>query len=170
MEVIKAIFLAGVPVGLFGFGLVLWSIKNQYIGTQDKLDVLKEKKKLSDDKASDFKLNPVHQKWLFFGGGYYGTMAFITYIYIEFLEIIEFFTSYTSFDNMLDKISFGALIQLLIESFLNIIPAFVWFTYWPKVFDMSNGWYWLVASYAGFEIGSYLAKYFAPRLLKEETL
>lgn len=169
-EILKAIFIAGLPVGLVGFGLVLWSIKKNYIGAEDNISLLKEKKTQSDDKESDFKLNPIHQKWLFFGGGYYGTMAFITYIHIEVLEIIEFFSNYTSFSNLVDQITFGALINLVIESFLNIIPAFVWFSYWPDVFNIGNGWYWLIASYLGFEIGSYLAKHYAKNILTLESV
>jgi hypothetical protein len=168
LEIIKAIFIAGLPVGLVGFGLVLWSIKNKYIGIDDDLNTLKQRKIDSDDKESEFKLNPIHQKWLFFGGGYYGTLAFITYVHLEALEVIEFFDQYTSFSNLVEQITFGALIRLLVESFLNLIPAFVWFTYWPDVFTINNGWYWLIASYIGFEAGRYLAKKYAKRLLDLE--
>ena len=169
-EILKAVFIAGIPVGIIGFSLVLWSIKNNYISAQDDLEILKEKKKQSDDKESDFKLNPIHQKWLFFGGGYYGTMAFIAYIHIEIFEVVGFFANYTSFSNLIDQISISAIIGLIIESFLNIIPAFVWFNYWPDVFAIGNGWYWIIASYIGFESGSYLAKYYATRKLKIEEL
>ena len=170
IEILKAIVIAGLPVGLFGFGLVLWSIKKNYLSSEDDLSVLKEKKKQSDDKESNFKLNPIHQKWLFFGGGYYGTMAFITYIHIEVIEVAEFLANYTSFANLVDQITFGAVISLVIESFLNIIPAFVWFSYWPDVFDIANGWYWLIASYLGFELGSYLAKRYANQILNQDAL
>jgi hypothetical protein len=170
LEMIKAIFIAGIPVGLIGFGLILWSIKNKYIGADENPKALQQRKKDSDNKDTDFKLNPVHQKWLFFGGGYYGTLAFITYLHIEAIEIIEFFSEYTSFSNLIDQISFGALVQLVVESFLNIIPAFIWFTYWPDIFTINNGWYWLIASYIGFETGSFLAKRYAGRLLNLEQL
>lgn len=170
IEILKTVFIAGVPVGLVGFGLVLWSIKKNYLSAEDSLDVLKEKKKQSDDKESSFKLDPIHQKWLFFGGGYYGTMAFITYLHIEALEMVEFFSNYTSFSNLIDQITFGAVISLIVQSFLNIIPAFIWFTYWPDVFSIANGWHWLLASYVGFELGSYLARRYAKNILTPETL
>ena len=97
-------------------------------------------------------------------------MAFITYIYIEVLEVIEFFANYTSFSNLMDQITLGAVIGLIFESLLNIIPAFIWFTYWPDVFTISNGWYWLIASYAGFELGSYLARRYAKQIFIQGSL
>ena len=169
-EILKAIFIAGLPVGLIGFSLVLWSIKKNYLSAEDNISILKEKKKQSDDKESDFKLNPIHQKWLFFGGGYYGTMAFITYIHIEVLEVAEFFSNFSSLSNLIEQISFAAVISLIVESFLNIIPAFVWFSYWPDVFAIGNGWYWLAASFLGFELGSYMAKRYANNNFTVESL
>lgn len=155
--------MAGVPVALIGFALVYWSIKKKYISADDHIDKLQEKKDLSDDDKSDFKLNPIHQKWLFFGGGYYGTIAFATYLVIEAKEVVDFFASYTTFENLIEQISFSAIIGLIIDSFLNLIPAFIWFTYWPDIFNIENGWYWLLASYAGYHIGSYAAKLVARR-------
>lgn len=154
MDIIKAIFIGGLPVALAAFGLVYWSIKKGYMSVDDSLNILKETKKESKQQDSTVKLNPIHKKWLLFGGGYYGTMAFITYIHLEILEIKDFFAGYTSFSNLVDHVSFGAVIQLIIESFLNLIPAFVWFSYWPKIFTIQNGWYWLIASYLGYQIGS----------------
>ena len=169
MELVKAIFIGGLPIALIGFTLVYWSIKNQYISADDHTELLKEKKNQSDDKQSDFRLNPIHQKWLFFGGGYYGTMAFATYLYIEMLEVFDFFTSYTSFQHLIDQITVSAVFGLIIESFLNIIPAFIWFTYWPDLISIQNGWYWLLASYAGYHLGSHGAKLYAKQKIRTET-
>lgn len=169
MEIVKAIAIAGLPIAIVGFFLVLWSIKKNYIGFDDSLKQLKQKKKESDDKQSEFKLNPIHRKWLFFGGGYYGTMAFVTYIVIEAKEILDFFANYTSFSHLLEQISLSAIISLVIESFLNLIPAFIWFSYWPDIFSIENGWYWIAASYAGYHCGSYGAKFYAKNNSEKEV-
>ena len=159
MEIIRSIFIAGLPTAQVGYALIYWSIKKDYISADDSIAKLKQKKKESDDSDSDFKLNPIHQKWLFFGGGYYGTMAFATYLHVEAIEIFDFFAAYTSWDNLMELLSFASLIGLVIESFLNIVPAFLWFQYWPGLIEIKIGWYWLAASYAGYQIGAYAAKY-----------
>ncbi len=159
MEILKAIFLAGLPTALLGFALVYWAIKKNYITSEETVDRLKEKNKHAKANNIEFTLNPVHKKWLYFGGGYYGSMALSTYVYVELLEIIDFISAYSSIADLIEQISVSALIGFVIDTFLNIIPAFTWFIYWPKVISMQNGWYWLFASYFGYQLGSYLAKW-----------
>jgi len=168
-EIIKSIFYAGVPVALVSFLLVLWAIKKDYMEYDEKIESLKKKKKQAKKDNSEFKVNPVHKKWLYFGGGYYGLMAFITYTYIEVLEVGDFFKNYSSFSDLIDQISISAVIGLIVDSFMNIIPAFTWFIYWPKVFTMDNGWYWLFASYFGYQLGGYLAKLHSSKTIFEQN-
>ena len=163
-----AVLYAGIPTAVVSFLMMLWAIRKNYLLVDDDLDVLKKSKEeddLSEDDNSsndqESKYNPVHQKWLYFGGGYYGLMALVTYIYLEVLEVIEFIGNYESFNQLMDQITVKAIFGLVIESFLNIIPAFTWFIYWPKELDMTNGWYWLVASYIGYHIGSFAARKYA---------
>lgn len=164
----EAVIYAGIPTAVVSFLMMLWAIRKNYLLVDDDLDVLKKSKEeddLSEDDNSsndqESKYNPVHQKWLYFGGGYYGLMALVTYIYLEVLEVIEFIGNYESFNQLMDQITVKAIFGLVIESFLNIIPAFTWFIYWPKELDMTNGWYWLVASYIGYHIGSFAARKYA---------
>ena len=163
MEIIRAIFIGAIPTLIITFAMVFFALRRGYIETGESLASLKKKRKQAKKEKQDFKVNPIHSKWLYFGGGYYGLMALSTYIHVEFIEVYDFFAAYTSFADLLDKISFGALIKLVIESFLNLIPAFTWFLYWPKVIIMHNGWYWLAASYGGYYVGEILGRYFIER-------
>lgn len=163
MEILRAVFIAGLPTMIVAFLMVFFAIKRGYLEQDENIEELKKRKKQAKKDKAEFKVNPVHSKWLFFGGGYYGIMALGTYAHVELVEVYEFFRDFSSISNFIDQISFGALIRLIIDSFLNIIPAFTWFLYWPKIFVMHSGWYWLGASYAGYHVGSYLANWFITR-------
>ena len=162
-EIIKAIFMAGLPSAALAFMMVFYAIKRGYIEIDEAVESLKKRRKQARKDDSEFKVNPIHQKWLYFGGGYYGLMALATYIHVETIEVIDFFANYSSFANLIDQLTFSALIHLVIESFLNIIPAFTWFLYWPKLIVMHNGWYWLLASYLGYQLGGYVARWYSNR-------
>jgi hypothetical protein len=163
LEIIKAILLAGLPTAALAYLMVFYAIKRGYIKTDETVELLKKRKKQAKKDDTEFKVNPVHQKWLYFGGGYYGLMALGTYAHVELLEIIEFFGNYRSFSNFIDQLTINALIHLIVESFMNLIPAFTWFLYWPKIIVMVNGWYWLLASYLGYKLGGYVARWYSKR-------
>lgn len=155
--------MAGIPSAVLAFMMVFYAIKRGYIEIDETVQSLKQRKKQAKKDDSEFNVNPVHQKWLYFGGGYYGLMALGTYIHVELLEIIDFFGNYSSFSNLIDQMTFKAVIHFVIESFLNIIPAFTWFLYWPKLIVMHNGWYWLLSSYLGYQLGGYVARWYTKR-------
>ena len=150
--------IAGLATMAFTYLMVFLAIKRGYLELEENIDELSKRRKQAKKDKSDFKINPVHNKWLFFGGGYYGIMALATYLHVELLEIYDFFRDFSTLANFVDQISIGAIISFIIDSFLNLIPAFTWFLYWPKVIIMQNGWYWLAASYAGYYIGEFLAR------------
>ena len=163
LEILRALFIAGIPTAIVAYLMVFFAIKRGYVELGEDLVELKKRKKQAKKDKAEFKVNPVHSKWLYFGGGYYGLMALSTYAHVEFMEVYEFFLNFSSIANFIDQISFGAIVGLIIDSFLNLIPAFTWFLYWPKIFIMHQGWYWLGASYAGYHFGSYLANWFITR-------
>ena len=112
----------------------------------------------------------IHAKWMQFGGGFYGSMAFYTFVYIEILEIFDFLANITLPENF----GIGPLIQLVVAFFINslknLITAFVWFAYWPDVLPAVNGWILLVAAWAGFTVGGILARTYQSRLHEPEML
>lgn len=163
LEIIRAIFFAGLPTLMITAIMVFFAFKRGYINSDESVAQLKVKRKQAKKDKTEFKVNFVHNKWLYFGGGYYGLMALTTYAHVEFMEVYEFFRNFSSITNFIDQITFGAIIKLIIDSFLNLIPAFTWFLYWPKIFVMHQGWYWLGASYVGYHIGSYFINWFITR-------
>ena len=86
----------------------------------------------------------LHKKWLHFGGGFYGVLVFITYIHIEFYQLIDFIKSFTSIQDFIDSIGLSMLINFFIEAIMNLVSAFLWFVYWYKYLPIGSFWVWLV--------------------------
>ena len=160
-EFIRILFFAALPTFAISFAMVFFAIKRGYLASDESVEELKKRKKKAKKDKTEFKVNPVHSKWLYFGGGYYGLMALTTYAHVEILEVHNFFADYSSFSALIEQISVGAIIRLIIDSFMNLIPAFTWFLYWPKIIAMQAGWFWLGASYAGYYLGELLGRQYA---------
>ena len=68
-EFFVALFKAGLPVGLAGYALVWWAMKQDYLGPASSMKELeKEAKRLAKDKETDSRTDPLHNKWMKFGG------------------------------------------------------------------------------------------------------
>ena len=59
-----------------------------------------------------------------------------------------------NWSQILSSISLKLLLDLVIESILNLVDAFIWFRYWPDEINMKNPWYWLIAAYSGYLLGA----------------
>jgi hypothetical protein len=131
-------------------------------------DAFKDKKnptkKLS--KANKKSLLFLHSKWMTFGGGFYGLVALLTFIYIELDQTVQFLIHVTGWRSFLNLLTFDAILGMIIEAFVNMLKALLWFTYWPKVFDMDNVAIWFIASYMGYRFGANLAQRYVVHLEK----
>ncbi|GLR69167.1 hypothetical protein GCM10007852_00750 [Agaribacter marinus] len=116
----------------------------------------KHKKERNNDHQGHLVLN----KWMSFGGGFYGLMAFVTYGYIELKELSAFATKLfiLNWDQFFSSVGIDLLVNFFINSIRNLIDAFVWFQFWPKVLLINNGWIWLGVAYVAYACGAYLAK------------
>jgi hypothetical protein len=154
-DIINALLIAGLPVFAITFIFFAWGYKKQLIVPESESE--KDSESDKQHKRTD---RFVLDKWSAFGGGFYGTMAFIAFVHIEFFEIIEFFSEFStdSIDSNLIVFVFNLFLQFIIESFTNFIKAIIWFTYWPNHLPINNGFVWLVVSYAAYIAGEYLAR------------
>jgi len=94
-----------------------------------------------------------HEKIMFFGGGFYGTMALFTYAIIEISEIFNFVGKIIDFTTWTFRFSIDFIITFLINSIMNIVKAFIWFITLEDYVDMKEGFIWLVAAYIGYLAG-----------------
>jgi hypothetical protein len=97
-------------------------------------------------------------KLLFFGGGFYGTMALFTYLIIEVIEILTFFGKIIDVTNWHFTFSIQFLVDLFINSIMNIVAAFIWFQTLPDYVDVNNGFVWIAAAYLGYLGGVHFTK------------
>jgi hypothetical protein len=177
-DLVRALFLAGVPVALMSYVLVWWSLRRGFLSPAGSVrDLEKDMKRMSklrrqekkkrkqdkkngtaaaDDGATESPLNridPVHGKWVAFGGGFYGVVALLTYVIIEFGELRDFFLGFESLAALLDQLGLNMLISLLVEAVVNFVTAIAWPVYWLSEISMINLWVWLGAAYLGYWAG-----------------
>ena len=178
-ELFRALFQATLPLAAFSFALIWWAIKRGYFKGEGGVRALdrevkefnknrklekkqrKQAKKNGEELAGPGrrKTDPVAEKWLAFGGGFYGLVAFYTYVLIEWDEIVEFVANFGGFWSMVSNISVGAIISLIINSIMNFIAALIWPVYWMGKAATEWLWLWLVAAYAGYWLGAKCAQH-----------
>ena len=176
-EIWRALWSMALPVGAFSFALVWWAINRGYLAGNGGVSGLgKEMKALSDErkrarklrgkirkgKAPDQpveqrKFDPVQEKWMKFGGGFYGIVAFYTYVLIEWREVVDFVANFGGFLEMIKQVSIGAVIGLIVKSIVNFVAAIAWPFYWISRADQAYLWVWFVAAYGGYWLGLRLA-------------
>jgi hypothetical protein len=112
-EIFRAALFAGLPVGVVSYLLFWWALRSEYLERTTNLKHFakevsrlskmhsKNKKKNRNDKkgkeseAGGVKMNPVHNKWIKFGGGFYGVVALMTFVIVETGEIASFFGQFS---------------------------------------------------------------------------
>lgn len=125
--------------------------------TKDK-KILKTVKK--DLKSAPMNVqNVLMSKWVAFGGGFYGVMALMTYMVVEFYEVVDFLTSEYGFWETISALGIRDLISFFINSLMNFITAIVWPIYWLKNIHGYSAWVWFVVVYLGYLTGQAIAKY-----------
>lgn len=168
LEFLKAFFIAGVPVGVVTYVLVWWALRSEYLDrTSDLKQFEMEVKRLKDERsgkkknanthAADTpirKLNPVHNKWLKFGGGFYGIVALMTFVIIEVGEILGFLGGFRENIGRLSNFSLDMAINFAIDAFMNFIQALAWPWYWMSEINANVIWIWMLAAYAGYWLGA----------------
>lgn len=162
----EAIFKAALPLGIVSYFLFHWSLTSGRLGDitgrkafKSELKRMKREakaaKKAGQKHASD---NPLHNKWLKFGGGFYGVVALWTFVVIEMQEIYSFFMDFTGLSGIVEKLGLGMVIDFFVNSLVNFIRAIAWPAYWPDVLRGNNPLLWLIVGYAGYWAGMRIAR------------
>lgn len=104
------------------------------------------------------KFDPLHSKWMEFGGGFYGVVALFTYGLVELGEIRDFLLN---FSDIFSGGLISLIVQFFIESIKNFIIAIAWPAYWLRKIH-GDQWLWIVSAYAGYWLGTRAAFHFGP--------
>lgn len=172
VEAFKAFLMAGLPMFILTYALYVWTLKKGIIPEDDDLSNLAgsfRKQRAAKRKAKEKSGSLLHDKWFSFGGGFYGLMAFITYVVIELGEIVDFFKNFTGIMDFIERISVSMIVDFIISSIMNFVAAMVWFTYWPDVLDIQSGWVWLGIAYFGYWLGIQMAQDYARDVLRRQV-
>jgi len=149
VDVVKALIFAGLPVALFSYYLVILTRGNIQLKASNASELKKELKTIPDkqDSGEGVFVKILRKKFIKFGGGFYGILALMTYLHIEFVQVVDFFKNFTSFTGFIESIGFKMLINFFIEAVVNLVIAFVWPIYWLKILPIGSLWVWLVIAF-----------------------
>jgi len=176
IEAIWAVVLVGVPITLFTLAIVWWGLRNGHfkeindskeLGRELKR-MAKGKNKTGNDKHGNKnsenngpeskKPDLIQKKWAKFGGGFYGIVAFFTYLVVEIREIVDMILNIGGLWEFIKQFDVGVIVELFISALMNFITAMVWPLYWMKRIDTNQVWMFFVAAYGGYVLGLKLAQ------------
>lgn len=133
IEVLEAIFKLGVPVMVLSWLLIHRQYQTGEIAADaDRQTVKSSLKKIRKTWRKDKKnrYNLIENKWMRFGGGFYGVTALTTFILIELGEAVDFIVNISAVGNLFRDGLFNLLVNMVVNQFQNFITAIVWFAYW----------------------------------------
>ncbi len=156
------LLLAFASTGLVSFVLFYLLLKEQdtdsvaVIENKDKEGMKQFKKDL---KSKDWSVKRMMMsKWVDFGGGFYGVVAVLTYVVVEFREVVDFMTSEETVMATLAALGVGDVVNFFINSLMNFITAIAWPAYWINKVEGHSVWVWFVVVYLGYLTGQFFAK------------
>ena len=107
VEFFWAALMVGLPIAAFTLALVWWALsRGHFKESTDSKALEREIKRMAKTtrKASKNKntedsgpQHPLQKKWAKFGGGFYGIVAFFTYIVVEVTDIITTIMNFGGF-------------------------------------------------------------------------
>ena len=94
-------------------------------------------------------------KWMWFGGGFYGMAALYTLVVMEAMELFNFIATFPGFDELFKNGVIPLLVTFGVTQITNLYSAFAWFIYWTQ---QSVG-LWILVAYLGYMAGMQVAKF-----------
>ena len=100
----------------------------------------------------------LHNKWMKFGGGFYGVAALWTFIVIEATDLVTTVAGFQGFDAMFEDGILGFIIHAVVNQITNFVNALVWFGYWAGGDTEHSLILWVAIAYAAYVAGLNLAR------------
>lgn len=176
IEAIWAVVLVGVPICAFTLAIVWWGLHHgHFTEVNDRKGLARELKKLGkkkvepenansqnnkpqNNKSQNSKPDLIQKNWAKFGGGFYGVVAFFTYLVVEIREVLDAIMNIGGLWEFIKHLDLGVFIKLFIAAIMNFVTAMVWPLYWIKRIDTNQVWMFFVAAYGGYALGLKLAQ------------
>lgn len=152
-DVTEALIKLGLPCLLFTWVIFHWLFTDGHIDRDIQHKVLKSqlknsRKRLRNNASRNARF--VYNRWLWFGGGFYGLAGLWTFLAIEMGDLASFLAA----GNYLGTLSGGFvdfLVTFLMNQVSNSIQALLWFSYWPGPGESML--IWIMAGYLGYWLG-----------------
>lgn len=157
-EIIYAFFFAALPLFVFTYA-VLWWINRHNISKGDSPIFSEDLDLESLNDVPEGKENVVQEKWMTFGGGFYGMVGLLTYGVSEYREIRDMIANFQGFNDGLVETLIDLIITFIIQSLTNIVDAVTWPWFWGKELEGARFWVLIVAAYIGYLVALELIKY-----------
>ena len=162
-EFLEVLFKLAVPVAGLSFLMVWWGLKKGVLKGKGNVRALKAEikaiSKLKADEKPD--MNPLHSKWVKFGGGFYGIVAMYTYGLIEWGEVRDTISGLGGIRGFIDDLSISLFINMFIEGLLNFVAAISWPVFWMSEFRGSQMWIWICIAYGAYWLGARAAQHYS---------
>jgi hypothetical protein len=130
-------------IGVTSFGLHFIAYRK---GWQDDNDEIKRNGKKDESDS-----NPLISKWLDFGGGYYGTVAFVKLVFIELADIRDFLLDWQGIDALVNQSVIGLIIAFFVEQYQNFVAAIIWPTHYLGRFSIFECFAFVAVTYMVYE-------------------
>ena len=154
IELLEAILKLGMPV----FATSWWVIHRRYKRgdiTREadrrtvKTDLKAYRKKWRSDDKSSYGL--MENKWMRFGGGFYGITALTTFLLIELGEVFSFQGHLSVIGEWFDNGLIGFVVDIFVNQLENFVSAITWFAYWAD--EDRAVFIWVGIPYAAYLLG-----------------
>ena len=152
-SILTALVTVTLPVGVLTLLVFFWfNRKGIVIESAEQRAVNKPDEPAG--KPNDF----IHGKWVRFGGGFYGMLALITYLWVEVQELIGLTTNFNFTELTVSSIIFTLIIKFILASIFNLVTALTWPFYWANQLTEISLWMAFISAYLGYWLGESLAK------------
>ncbi len=136
--ILDSIFIAvgfGLPVAVLTWYLFLRLYKagklDRSLGHKALKPELKALKKQNKDKQTR-STHLLHNRWMRFGGGFYGLAGLWTFIVVEVKDTAGFVWDFPGFEALFADGVISLLADVLANQITNFVTAITWFVYWGK--------------------------------------
>jgi len=153
-DVLEAIFVLGLPVATLSWFLIRRLRLKGHISADSTVGEKREHlTKLKSDWKADAPESPgfLEQRWMKFGGGFYGITATTTFFMIEAGELWQFLLNLPGTDGLFKGGLIDFIVGVIINQIQNFISAFIWFGYWVDDGDFLL--VWLLVPYGAYLLG-----------------
>lgn len=129
------IVVMGTSVFIIGYALHLmacyygWEASNDEaddLDVESDLDIQQYDAEIDSSSYRKGHGNTVLDKWMSFGGGYYGTVAFVELIFIELDQFKNFVSNFPGVPEFIDSLGIDFLIAFFIDQIMNFVAAIIW--------------------------------------------